>query len=103
MKKVFPEQEFVELPFSHPIYHTHYDFPNGLPKIHEHDGKPPQGFGLFTRDGRLCVFFSFESDLGDGWEPESVHDNPPEVREKALKMGVNILVYAMMSPNPPVP
>ena len=103
MKKVFPEQEFVELPFSHPIYHTHYDFPNGLPKIHEHDGKPPQGFGLFTRDGRLCVFFSYESDLGDGWEPESVHDNPPPVRDKALKMGVNILVYAMMSPSPPVP
>ncbi len=103
MKKVFPEQEFVELPFSHPIYHTHYDFPNGLPKIHEHDGKPPQGFCLFTRDGRLCVFFSYESDLGDGWEPESVHNNPPPVREKALKMGVNILVYAMMSPSPPVP
>ena len=103
MKKIFPEQEFVELPFSHPIYHTHYDFPNGLPKIHEHDGKPPQGFGLFTRDGRLCVFFTYESDLGDGWEPESVHDNPPPVREKALKMGVNILVYAMMSPSPPVP
>jgi len=103
LKKVFPEQELVELPFSHAIYHTHYDFPNGLPKIHEHDGKPPQGFGLFTRDGRLCVFFTYESDLGDGWEPESVHNNPPSVREKALKMGVNILVYAMMSPSPPVP
>ncbi len=103
LKKVFPEQDLVELPFNHPIYHTHYDFPNGLPKIHEHDGKPPQGFGLFTRDGRLCVFFTYESDLGDGWEPESVHDNPPEVREKALKMGVNILVYAMTAPSPPLP
>lgn len=103
LKKVFPEQDLAELPFDHPIYHTHYDFPNGLPKIHEHDGKPPQGFGLFTRDGRLCVFFTYESDLGDGWEPESVHNNPPEVREKALKMGVNILVYAMTAPSRPLP
>lgn len=98
MKKVFPEQDFIELPFDHPIYHTHYSFPDGLPKIHEHDGKPTQGFGLFDSDGRLCVFFSYESDLGDGWEPEAVHDNPPKVRERALQMGVNILVYAMMMP-----
>ena len=98
MKKVYPEQEFVELPFSHPIYHTHYDFPEGLPKIHEHDGKPPQGFGLFTSDGRLAVFYSYETDLGDGWEPASVHDNPPAVREAALRMGTNILVYAMTRP-----
>lgn len=98
MKKVFPEQDFIELPFSHPIYHAHYSFPAGLPKIHEHDGEPAQGFGLFDPDGRLCVFFSYESDLGDGWEPEVVHDNPPEVRERALQMGVNILVYAMMMP-----
>lgn len=96
MAKVFPQQEFVELPFDHAIYHTHYSFPNGLPKIHEHDGKPPQGLGLFDRYGRLCVFYSYESDLGDGWEPESVHDLPPEIRESALQMGTNILVYAMM-------
>ena len=98
MKRVFPEQTFVELPFSHALYHTHYSFDAGLPKIHEHDGKPSQGFGLFDQRGRLCVFFTFESDLGDGWEPESVHDNPPDVREQALRMGVNILVYAMLAP-----
>ncbi|MFQ5570122.1 MAG: DUF4159 domain-containing protein [Rhodothermales bacterium] len=103
MKKIYPEQEFVELPFNHPIYHTHYDFPNGLPKIHEHDGKPPQGFGLFTSDGRLCVFYSYESDLGDGWEPPSVHNNPLEKRLAALRMGVNILVFAMTSPSLPLP
>ncbi len=100
MKKVFPEQDFVELPFSHPIYHTHFEFPNGLPKIHEHDGKPPQGFGLFTSTGRLAVFYTYETDLGDGWEPPSVHDNPPEKREAALRMGTNILVYAMTAPEP---
>lgn len=97
MKKVFPEQEFQELSFNHPIYHTHYDFPNGLPKIHKHDGKPPQGFGLFSKDGRLVVFYTYETDLGDGWEPASVHDNPPEKRRTALQMGTNILAYAMMN------
>ena len=96
MKKVYPEQEFVELPFSHPIYHTHYAFEEGLPKIHEHDGKPAQGFGLFTPDGRLAVFYSYESDLGDGWEPPQVHNDPPEKRRQALEMGANILTYAMM-------
>jgi len=96
MAKVFPNQEFVELPFDHPVFHSHYSFPNGLPKIHEHDGQPPQGFGLFDSYGRLCVFYSYESDLGDGWEPEAVHDLPPEVRTRALQMGTNILVYAMM-------
>ena len=95
MKKVFPDKEFVELPFSHPIYHTHYSFPNGLPKIHEHDGKAPQGFGLFE-EGRLMVFYSYESDLGDGWEPKEVHDVPDLKRRNALQMGVNILAYAMM-------
>lgn len=99
MAKVFPQQEFVELPFDHTIYHAHYSFPNGLPKIHEHDGKPPQGLGLFDSYGRLCVFYSYESDLGDGWEPESVHDLLPEIRESALQMGTNILVYAMMGSN----
>jgi hypothetical protein len=97
MKKVFPETDFVELPFSHPIYHVHFDFPNGLPKIHRHDGKPAQGFGI-VHDGRLVVFYSYESDLGDGWEPRTVHDNPPEKRRAALEMGTNILTYAMLRP-----
>ncbi len=95
MEKVFPGQEFREVPFSHPIFNTHYRFPNGLPKIHEHDGKAPQGFGLFDGD-RLMVFYSYESDLGDGWEPDTVHENPPAKREAALQMGTNILAYAMM-------
>ena len=96
MKKVFADQEFVELPFSHPIFHTHFEFPNGLPKIHEHDGKPPQGFGLFV-DRRLVAFYSYESDLGDGWEPQEVHNVPSEKRFAALRMGINILTYAMMN------
>lgn len=96
MKKVFPEQEFVELPFDHPIYHTQFEFSNGLPKVHEHDGKPPQGFGMLSSNGRLMVFYSYESDLGDGWEPPSVHENPGQLRQKALQMGANILAYAMM-------
>ncbi len=94
MKKVFPEQEFVEIPFDHPIYHSHFDFPGGLPKIHEHDGKPAQGFGLFV-DGRLVTFYSYESDLGDGWEPKEVHNVPDPLRTAALRMGVNLLSYAM--------
>lgn len=97
LKKVFPDLDMVELPFSHPIYHSQYEFSNGLPKVHEHDGGPPQGFGLVDASGRLMVFYTFESDLGDGWEPESVHDNPPEKRLAALRMGTNILVYAMMN------
>lgn len=95
MKKVFPEQEFAELPFDHSIFKSHFTFIQGLPKIHEHDGKPPQGFGLFI-DNRLAVFYSYESDLGDGWEPSEVHNVPPEKRQAALRMGVNILTYAMM-------
>lgn len=95
MKKVFPDQEFVELPFSHPIYNTLFNFPNGLPKIHEHDGKPPQGFGLFAGE-RLVVFYTYECDLGDGWEPKAVHNVPDEKRLAALRMGANILTYAMM-------
>jgi len=97
MRKVFPDRDFAELPFSHPIYHTHFNFPNGLPKIHEHDGKSAQGFGLWSDSGRLMVFYSYESDLGDGWEPESVHNDPPEKRLAALQMGTNILAYAMMN------
>ena len=96
LKKVFPDKELRLLPASHPIYHTHFDFPGGLPKIHEHDGKAAQGFGLFSDTGRLMVFYSYESDLGDGWEPASVHDNSEATRRKALRMGTNILVYAMM-------
>lgn len=96
LKKVYPEKKLQELPPGHPVYHTHYDFPDGLPKIHQHDGKPPQGFGLFSDEGRLVVFYSYESDLGDGWEPASVHQNPPEKRRTALRMGTNILTYALM-------
>ena len=96
MQKVYPDQEFAELPASHPIYHVHFGFPDGLPKIHEHDGRPARGYGLFDEDGRLAVFYAHESDLADGWEPSGVHRNPPEVRERALQMGVNLLVYAML-------
>lgn len=96
LKKVFPDKELRRLPASHPIYSTHFDFPNGLPKIHVHDeSEPPQGFGLFSDTGRLMVYYSHESDLGDGWEPASVHDNSEATRRKALQMGTNILVYAM--------
>ena len=95
MKKVFPEIDFVELPFSHPIYHQKYEFPQGLPKVHEHDGKPPQGFGLI-HEGRLICFYSFETDLGDGWEDYEVHKNSPESRQKALRMGANLLQYVFM-------
>lgn len=95
MKKVFPEKEFVEIPFDHEIFHTQYNFPNGLPKIHEHDENAPQGFGLF-HDGRLVVFYSFESNISDGWESPDVHNDPPEKREEALRMGTNILTYALM-------
>ncbi len=94
MKKVFPELEFVELPFDHPIYHQKYDFAEGLPKIHEHDDKPPQGFGIIY-EGRLVCFYSYESDLGDGWEDQSVHNDPEVVRQQALRMGANILTYAL--------
>lgn len=92
MKKVFPDCQFTELPFNHPIYHQKYDFPNGLPKIHEHDGKPPQGFGIVYH-GRLICFYSYESDLGDGWEDQAVHKDSEETRLKALKMGANIISF----------
>jgi hypothetical protein len=93
LKKVFPDKELVELPNTHPIFNVVYKFPNGLPKIHEHDGKRPQALGLYFED-RLVLLFTFESDLGDGWEDEVVHNDPIEVREKALKMGANIVKYA---------
>jgi hypothetical protein len=93
MKKVFPELSFVELPFNHPIYHQKYKFPDGLPKIHEHDGKPAQGFGLFW-EGRLVCFYTYECDLGNGWEDANVHNDPEPIRQKAFKMGANIISYA---------
>lgn len=93
LKKVFPNSELIEIPKDHIIFSTVYSFPNGLPKIHEHDGKAPQAFGIFY-DSRLVLLFTFESDLGDGWEDAEVHNDPEEVREKALKMGANIVKYA---------
>lgn len=96
MKKVFPELEFVELPATHPIFHQKYDFPNGLPKIHEHDGKRPQAFGLFY-EGRMVCLYTTESDLGDGWEDPRIHNDTQENHEKALKMGANILQYVFMN------
>ena len=93
LKKVFPELELQEIPSNHPIYNQTFKFPNGIPKIHEHDKKNAQGFGLF-HEGRLIVFYDYETDLSDGWEDEIIHNNPKEVREKALKMGSNIIEYA---------
>ena len=90
MKKVFPELEFVELPFNHPIYHQKYNFNNGLPKIHEHEGKPPKGLGLIWQ-GRVVCFYNTETDLGDGWD--DVHNDPLEIRNKALQMGANIVQF----------
>lgn len=97
MARVFPDSPLVELPFDHPIYHCFYEFPNGLPKIHEHDNKPPQGFGVFL-DNRLVVFYTYETDLGDGWEDPDVHHDPPEKREAALCMGINIVIFALTNP-----
>lgn len=94
MKKVFPEEEFIEIPFGHPIYHQLYEFPDGLPKIHEHDNKPPQGFGIF-RKGKMVVFYTYESNLGDGWTDAEVHGDPAEIREQSLRMGANLLIYAL--------
>ena len=91
---MFPDRELVELPADHPVFHVVYDFPDGLPKIHEHDGKPPQAFGIFNA-GRLMVFYSYESDLGDGWEDEGVHDDTAEIREAAIRMGVNLYLYVL--------
>lgn len=93
LKKVFPNKELIELPSSHAIFNNVFNFPQGLPKIHEHDGKRPQAMGLFQED-RLVLLFTFESDLGDGWEDPEVHNDPEDVREKALQMGANIIKYA---------
>lgn len=94
IKKVFPEKDLVEIPFSHEIFSSHYKFSKGLPKIHEHDGKPPQAFGIF-HEGRLVLFYTYETDLGDGWEDQEVHNDPEEKRQEALRMGTNIVVYAL--------
>jgi hypothetical protein len=95
MKKVFPELNFVELPFRHPIYNIYYNFPDGLPKIHEHAGGPPKGFGLIYED-RLVVFYSFNTDISDGCEDYEIHHDPPEKHQQALRMGLNILLYSLI-------
>ena len=94
IREVFPDQELVEIPPDHPVFHVFYDFPEGIPKIHEHDGKPPQALWIFN-DGRLVVVYTYETDLGDGWEDPDVHQDPPDKREQALRMGVNICVHAL--------
>jgi len=102
IRKLFPEKELVEVPFDHPIYHQKYNFNEGLPKVHEHDGLPPQGFGIF-HEGRIVLFYSYESDLGNGWEDPEVHGDPEEIRVKALKMGANLVMYALMGQEEPQP
>ena len=92
MKKIFPDQEFIELPASHPIFHQKFDFPSGLPKILEHDGKRPQAYGLFIHDKLVCLY-TYESDISDGWEDPAVHGDGPEIRGKALEMGANIVSF----------
>jgi len=94
LRRIFPDAELVELPADHPVYHSFYDLARGLPKVHEHDGGAPQGLGVF-RNGRLVVFYSYQSDLGNGWEDATVHNVPPATREEALRMGVNLFVYAL--------
>ncbi len=95
MTALFPEREIVELPFDHQIYHSFYDFPNGPPKIHEHDELPPRGYAMVV-NGRVVLYFLVESDIGDGWEDEQVHNDPPEKRDAAFRMGLNILAYALL-------
>lgn len=92
LKKLFPDKELVELPAQHPIFDVQFSFPNGIPKIHEHDGKPPQAFGIFENN-RLVLLYTYETDLGNGWENPEIHNNPEEIRQKALQMGANIIKY----------
>jgi len=94
LRKVFPERELADVPYDHPVYHAVYDFPSGPPKIHEHDGLPAQGLGLFLGH-RLAVYYTYQSDLGDGWEDPEVHHDPEPIREQALRMGVNLFVVAV--------
>lgn len=94
MKKVLPDQSFVELPFSHGLFKSLYSFPNGVPKIHEHDGKPPQSFGLFHA-GRLCVLYTYQSNPSDGWADATVHNDPEPLRQEALKFGANIIMWVL--------
>ena len=94
LARLFPGQPLVEVPLDHPVYHLIYEFPRGIPKIHVHDGKPAQGFGIFL-DGRLAVFYSYQTDLGDGWEDPQVHNDSSDKREAALRMGVNLFAYAV--------
>jgi Domain of unknown function (DUF4159) len=94
IKRLFPDRPLVEVPLDHPIYHLIYDFPAGVPKIHEHDGKSAQGFGIFV-NGRLVVYYTYQADLGNGWESEAVYHDPPEKHEAALRMGVNLFAYAV--------
>jgi hypothetical protein len=94
--RVFPDRPLIDVPLSHPVYHLVYDFPKGLPKIHEHNGKPARGFGIFIGD-RLAVFYDYECDLGNGWEDSEVYHDPPELHEAALRMGVNLFTYAITS------
>ncbi|MBO6621563.1 MAG: DUF4159 domain-containing protein [Balneola sp.] len=94
MQQVYPEEEFIEIPYSHPIYNNVFNFGNGLPKVHEHDNQSPKGFGLF-KNGRMVVFYTYESNLADGWADPEIHNNPESVRQQALRMGANILVYAL--------
>lgn len=99
IERVFPDELLTDVPLDHPVYRIRYAFPGGLPKIHEHDGLPAQGLGIFL-EGRLAVFYSYQSDLGDGWEDATVHRDPPELREQAIRMGVNLFLYAL-SAGPP--
>lgn len=94
LKKIFPDKDLIEIPYSHQIYHCHFSFDRGLPKIHEHDNKPPQGYGIF-HNGRMCIFYTYETNISDGWADPEVHKNPPEKRQAALKMGTNIIVFAL--------
>ena len=100
IKRLFPDIPLAEVPLEHPVYQIFYKFPEGLPKIHEHDGKPAQAFGIFL-DGRLAVFYSYESDLGDGWEDPGVHEDTEEAREQATQMGVNLFLYALSATSAP--
>lgn len=94
LRRVYPDADLVDVPHDHPIYNILYQLPDGLPKIHEHDGQPAQGLGIF-RNGRLVVFYSYESDLGNGWEDQEIHGNPEALREQALRMGANLFLYAL--------